>query len=186
MACGMRWTAEQYREFEERGGVRTAAPRPAENKPAMPAGKAAELSLRDQIVAAGLPEPFREFTFHPTRDWRLDLAWPDRKLAIEIDGAVHRTKERFAADMEKFNEAGLAGWTVIRVTPEQVSSGHALAVVGRAFAMKNVRAPAAAESETFAEVSAEHVAPQRSASGVVRIQSAPKQRREIGSKRTGS
>ena len=27
-----------------------------------------------------------EHRFHPSRLWRLDLAWPEEKLAVEIDG----------------------------------------------------------------------------------------------------
>lgn len=182
MTSGLRWTPEQLRAFTDRSKRATAALR----KPAERAGLKAEVTLLDQIVASGLPAPYREFTFHPTRDWRLDLAWPDRKLAVEIDGQVHRTKERFARDMEKMNEAGIAGWMVIRVSPEQVRDGQALSIVARAFSAMNARAPAAAESEMLAEVSVEHVRPQRNAIGVELIQSAPKQRRETGSKRTGS
>lgn len=195
MPSGMRWTEEQLAEFRKRAAeplvlnrIPCSLPAPGVDaaKQALPAGKAAELSLRAQIVEAGLPEPYREFTFDDTRDWRLDLAWPSHKLAVEIDGSVHRTKERFARDIEKLNEAGIAGWMVIRVRPEQVRGGQALSIVVRALSARNVRAPAAAEGETLAEVSVEHVRPQRSAIGVAPIQSAPKQCCETGSKRTGS
>ena len=134
MASGMRWTEEQLREFvEERRGSSLPIPRPAKVQGQFPAGKSAELSLRDQIVAAGLPEPFREFTFHPTRDWRLDLAWPTHKLAVEIDGQVHRTKERFARDVEKHNALIFAGWRYLRVAPVNVETGSALTLVKLAF-----------------------------------------------------
>lgn len=35
-----------------------------------------------------LPAPVAEYRFHETRKWRFDHAWPDRKLALEIDGGV--------------------------------------------------------------------------------------------------
>jgi very-short-patch-repair endonuclease len=85
--------------------------------------------LRDQIVAAGLAEPWREHTFHSVRGWRLDLAWAELKFAVEVDGAVHRTKERYYADIEKHNALSAAGWRWLRVTPAMVRSGEALELV---------------------------------------------------------
>lgn len=84
------------------------------------------LVLRDQIVEAGLPEPFREFVWHPTRNFRADLAWPDRKFIVEVDGAVHRIRGKFERDIERHNLLIRAGWIYIRVTPEMVRSGEAL------------------------------------------------------------
>ena len=99
--------------------------------PAPPAEKADQpdrwpLVLRDQIVEAGLPEPFREFVWHPTRNFRADLAFPDRKFIVEVDGAVHRIKSKFARDIERHNLLVREGWIYIRVTPEMVRSGEAL------------------------------------------------------------
>lgn len=84
------------------------------------------LVLRDQIVEAGLPEPFREFTWHPTRNFRADLAWPEKKFIVEVDGAVHRIKSKFARDIERHNLLVQAGFVYIRVTPDMVRSGEAL------------------------------------------------------------
>ena len=47
-----------------------------------------EAMLLRQIADAGLPEPETEILFHPERKWRLDIGWPDRKLAIAVQGAV--------------------------------------------------------------------------------------------------
>jgi len=90
------------------------------------------LMLRDQMLEAGLPEPYREHVFHPQRNWRLDLALPDIKLAIEVDGGVHRIKGRFLADIEKSNALTLLGWRLIRVTPRMVETKEALHVVKQA------------------------------------------------------
>lgn len=87
------------------------------------------LMLRDQIVEAGLPEPFREFVWHPTRNFRLDLAWPKHergRFGCEVDGAVHRVKDKWLRDVEKHNLLIREGWTYIRVTPAMVKSGEAL------------------------------------------------------------
>jgi len=90
------------------------------------------LMLRDQMIEAGLPEPYREHVFHPQRNWRLDLALPAIKLAIEVDGGVHRIKGRFLADIEKSNALTLLGWRLIRVTPRMVETKEALHVVKQA------------------------------------------------------
>ncbi len=77
--------------------------------------------------AAGLPAPVQEYLFHPVRKWRFDLAWPAHRVALEIEGGVwtrgsHVRGPRFLSDMEKYNEAGLAGWLVLRCTPDTLVS----------------------------------------------------------------
>ena len=88
-------------------------------------------SLLLHITATGLPAPVEELRFHPSRLWRFDLAWPDRKLACEVDGAVwsggrHTRGAGFTEDCNKFNEALLLGWRVLRVTSDHVRTGEAL------------------------------------------------------------
>ena len=72
----------------------------------------------DALVAAwpdGVPAPVRELRFHPERRWRFDFAWPDIKLAVEIDGrGRHQTVVGVRNDCEKLNEALRLGWRVLR------------------------------------------------------------------------
>jgi len=89
----------------------------------------APLLLRDQIVAAGLEEPYREFCWHHSRGWRADLAWPALRRIVEVDGMVHRIKGRFLADIERHNALMMAGWTYLRFSPRQVETGEALATL---------------------------------------------------------
>ena len=89
------------------------------------------------VRADGLPAPEREYRFHPERRWRFDFAWPDRKLAVEIEGGQwvlgrHQRPDGFEKDCEKYNAAALAGWRVLRFTGRQVKSLEALRVVGEA------------------------------------------------------
>lgn len=84
------------------------------------------------IHATKLPQPVREHRFHSTRDWRLDLAWPDLKIAVECEGGIfkrgrHTRGDGFERDCEKYNEALLCGWLVLRVTEHQIEDGRALA-----------------------------------------------------------
>jgi very-short-patch-repair endonuclease len=48
---------------------------------------------------------------------RVDFAYPDARLAIEVDGyEVHGTPRAFTADLQRQNRLVIAGWTVIRFT----------------------------------------------------------------------
>jgi len=67
--------------------------------------------------------PEREFCFHPDRKWRIDFAWPELKLAVEIESSVHRIRNRFASDLDKYNAILLAGWTLLRYTRKMVETG---------------------------------------------------------------
>jgi very-short-patch-repair endonuclease len=87
--------------------------------------------------AAELPEPVLEHRFHPVRRWRFDFAWPDRKVALEVEGGVwisgrHTRAAGYINDTEKYNEAVLLGWRVIRVTAPHIDNGQALEWVGKA------------------------------------------------------
>lgn len=73
----------------------------------------------------GIPKPEDEYRFHPDRKWRFDYAWPDFKVALEIEGGAwtggrHNRGNGFIADMEKYNAAAQLGWRLIRITPQQV------------------------------------------------------------------
>jgi very-short-patch-repair endonuclease len=72
-----------------------------------------ETRLRLLLVDAGCPEPTVQ---HPVGRYRLDLAYPQLKLAIEYDGDHHRDRAVFRADVERLNELRALGWTVLRFT----------------------------------------------------------------------
>lgn len=106
----------------------------AERQPGSPL----EAMLALHIRGERLPAPVREFQFHPTRKWRFDFAWPDVRLAVEVDGEVHRIKSRFHADLQKHASATLMGWTVLRVGGHQVRAGVAVQWVREALKMRGV------------------------------------------------
>ena len=96
----------------------------------------AVLALDRQCQAAGLPSPVGELRFHPSRRWRFDWAWPDQKVALEVDGAVftqgrHTRGAGVEKDMEKLNEAAILGWRVLRVSTGMVADGRALGFIER-------------------------------------------------------
>lgn len=87
-----------------------------------------------QIRAVGLPMPAEEYRFHKVRRWRFDLAWPDRRLAVEIEGGTwsqgrHTRGKGFRRDCEKYAEALCLGWRVLRVTTGMVEDGTALGYI---------------------------------------------------------
>ena len=48
---------------------------------------------------------------------RVDLAYPEARLAIEVDGYRHHSGRRaFDRDRERDNELKALGWQVIRIT----------------------------------------------------------------------
>lgn len=93
-----------------------------------------EATLFQQIELRRLPLPVRELAPFPGRRFRFDFAWPDRKLAVEVDGGVwkagkHTRGAGVQVDAEKSVLAWEAGWRVMRVTPELVRSGRALRAI---------------------------------------------------------
>ena len=90
-----------------------------------------EETLAFEIHSIGLPDPQREFKFHPTRKWRFDFCWPEHMLAAEVEGGIysggrHVRGAGYAEDCVKYNEAALLGWRVLRFTGSMINSGEAL------------------------------------------------------------
>lgn len=55
------------------------------------------------------------------RDWAFDFAWPELKLAVEIEGGIwsggrHTRGKGFDEDCRKYNSAVKLGWRVYRFT----------------------------------------------------------------------
>lgn len=77
--------------------------------------------------ASGGPDLEKEFRFHPVRKWRADFAHIPSRTLIEIEGGIyvngrHNRGAGFAADLEKYMEAALAGWRVIRLGPNELTA----------------------------------------------------------------
>ena len=80
---------------------------------------------------AGVRMPSVEFPFHPDRKWRFDFAWPEAKLAIEVNGGGsrgrHNTVMGATKDAEKLNAAQTLGWAVLQYTVVSVKDAEAIA-----------------------------------------------------------
>jgi very-short-patch-repair endonuclease len=92
------------------------------------------------IRAARLPLPIRDYQTLLPRKFKIDLAFVDLKIAIEVDGGEqlrngggrHNRAAGMANDCVKQNLLVLAGWKTLRFTGGQVKDGSALAVVREA------------------------------------------------------
>ena len=74
-------------------------------------------------VCMDMPQPEREFMFAKSigRRWLFDRAWPEVKIAVELEGGVytegrHTRGKGFEGDCEKYNTAQAMGWVVLRFT----------------------------------------------------------------------
>lgn len=86
-----------------------------------------------QVKAYRLRAPVREHRFARElgREWRFDFAWPDLRIAAEIDGGIwtggaHGRPAAIERDMAKANDAMDLHWRVYRFTPVQVKNGDAI------------------------------------------------------------
>jgi len=73
-------------------------------------------------------KPIREFRFHKARKWRFDFYFPERKLAVEVEGGYGGRHQRggFCTDMEKYNAAVEMGIMVLRYNTRSVLRGEAI------------------------------------------------------------
>jgi hypothetical protein len=83
-----------------------------------------------------------EHKFHKTRRWKFDYAIIEHKIAIEQEGGVytkgrHVRPEGYINDMEKYNQASLEGWTLIRRTPSQMKTQETIDLIYRALERSN-------------------------------------------------
>ena len=79
-----------------------------------------------QLVQSSLPKPLRQHLYVSGRKFRSDFAWPDRKLALEVDGGVHRIKSSFKSGFERGYVLLLTGWKVLHVGGEEVRNDLAI------------------------------------------------------------
>lgn len=88
-----------------------------------------ESRLRVACVWAGLPWPSVNHEIVDTetgRGYRLDLAWPELKFAIEYQGDGHRTRAQWRRDMSRRERLRIAGWTILELNSDDLRDHAAL------------------------------------------------------------
>ncbi len=146
----MNITNAELEALRKKGIVITEGPTP--RLPTAPPREEPEdmAELIVSIMAAGLPAPTPEFVFDPNRKWRFDLSWPYLFVAFEREGGTfvktrcvcgktytsfksrHHDRKGLENDCLKYNAAAVAGWIVVRATPQIIKSGSALASIAAA------------------------------------------------------
>jgi very-short-patch-repair endonuclease len=137
----LKMTEEQLAAYEKRMQGFGVPPRPvylmskAEEplKIKRPRGPAAhkkvseiEALMDEQLRDYGLPPYERQHAPLEDRKFRIDFAWPDRMIGLEVDGAVHRIKGSFKQSFERNYQLMLLGWTVLHVGGDEVRKGIAI------------------------------------------------------------
>lgn len=88
-----------------------------------------------QIHAYNLPEPKREYQFHPARKFRADFCWSEYRLIVEINGGTwmkksgHNTGTGILRDYEKSNAAQLMGYCYLQFTGKELDDLTAIETV---------------------------------------------------------
>lgn len=85
----------------------------------------------------------REFKFHKTRKWRADFYIPTRRqpILVEVEGGVysggrHTRGKGYENDCEKYSEACILGYMLLRGTTNMIKSGYLIDAVNRALGEK--------------------------------------------------
>ena len=94
--------------------------------------------LLTQLRIAGLPEPEAEVRFHPTRRWRFDYAWVNKRTALEYQGGIyfrgigHQGIKGADRDCRKFSAATALGWKLFLIDAGMVVDGTAFGLISDA------------------------------------------------------
>ncbi len=84
-----------------------------------------ESIVRVALVGAGLPEPRLNWTLHSASGAfvaRLDMAYPDERVAVEYDGRQHANLDQFRRDADRWRAIQDEGWTLIRILAHHLES----------------------------------------------------------------
>ena len=88
-----------------------------------------ELIALDALLDAGFPPPRRQFwVTTPVGRFRLDLAYPEQRICIEIDGRQHDDVDIAAYDAARTEALEGEGWVVLRVRSGHLASDLARVV----------------------------------------------------------
>ncbi|MEH1015147.1 DUF559 domain-containing protein [Micromonospora sp. CPCC 206060] len=102
-----------------------------------------ESRLRVRLILAGVPRPVTQYVVESDGRFvaRVDLAWPELKVAVEYDGTWHADTEQFHRDRRRLNRLLGEGWLVLHVTGKRLREDFAgvLAEVRAALRSRQVR-----------------------------------------------
>lgn len=91
-----------------------------------------EKHLALQLAAMGFREFEVDARYLRDRLHRGDVVFRRERLIVEVQGQVHRIRNRWKEDIEKAQLTVLAGWRLLPVSTKQVRDGSAADLVKRA------------------------------------------------------
>lgn len=102
-----------------------------------------EAAMAGSLRLNKLPEPVAEYPFAQGlgRKWRFDFAYPEVKVAIEVEGGTfvegrHTRGAGARNDMTKYNTAMLLGWVVLRFDERLIEENTAADTVRTALMLR--------------------------------------------------
>ena len=100
------------------------------------------MKYNQDIVSAyfkqcGLPAPVFELRFHSVRRWRFDLAFPDQKVALEVQGGIftggrHNRGAAMLKEWVKLNTAAAMGWRLLYCQPKDLCMSQTVDIIREA------------------------------------------------------
>ena len=105
-----------------------------------------ETRLRVTMVLGGLPRPEVQWDIRDAAGFvgRVDLAYPQERVAVEYDGVWHASADQLRHDRRRLNRLQTAGWLVIHVTGDRLRddpAGVVREIAGALRAHRRTRAP---------------------------------------------
>ena len=125
--------------FRRRGVARARQALPLLDRRAESPG---ESLTRAYLLLDGLPRPESNVDIFVQGRWvaRVDLCWPEQKVIVEYDGAVHLEEGQRRRDARRRNDLLAHGWLVITFTADDLRHpGRMTAEVARALAARSPR-----------------------------------------------
>jgi hypothetical protein len=133
-----------------------------------PSPSVLESRMARLFLRYGLPRPQAEVVAGQHGEYRIDFAYPQLRLAMEVDGYVwHASPERMAADLARRNRLQALGWVVLVYTWRQVTqdpAGVAAEILAHHARLSGLGAPAEAPAK-FVTVYATNTRPNDSSFG---------------------
>ena len=105
-----------------------------------------EDELLAQLKLLKVKKPVREYRFSNTRRFRFDFAWPQEKVACEVQGGIwvggrHNRGKGYENDCDKLNLCQLDGWLLLYVTTTHIARGDAAELIRKALKVRKLNPP---------------------------------------------